>query len=106
MNVPQLSHTIETSKLTKHFRQNLNLIKAVENITLRINPGEIFGILGPNGSGKTTLIKMLCTLIIPTSGSARIAGFDTIRDPQEVKSLIGLVTGQSMPIVGSDQWMP
>jgi ABC-2 type transport system ATP-binding protein len=60
---------------------------------VRIERGEIFGLLGPNGAGKTTLIKILTTLLYPTAGVARVAGFDVIRDANEVRKRIGLVSG-------------
>jgi ABC-2 type transport system ATP-binding protein len=65
---------------------------AVDNITFSVNEGEIFGILGPNGAGKTTLIKILCTLLLPTSGTARIFGNDVVHKSSRVRQDIGLVT--------------
>ena len=93
---------IETNGLTKRYRRqsgfkeliHLSLgpeILAVDGITLTVLPKEIFGLLGPNGSGKTTLIKMLCTLLLPTAGKARIDGCDIVHDEYKVKRLIGLV---------------
>ena len=64
---------------------------AVDHVNLRVKAGELFGLVGPNGAGKTTLIKMLTTLILPTSGSTRIAGYD-IRQEEKVKKAIGLAT--------------
>lgn len=68
-------------------------VKALDNIELRIDKGEIFGLLGPNGAGKTSLIKIATTLLRPTSGSAMVAGLDVVSDEDEVRKLIGLVTG-------------
>ena len=62
---------------------------AVDGITFDIRAGEIFGLLGPNGAGKTTTIKMLCTLLEPTSGTARVAGFDIAREPARVRASLG-----------------
>jgi len=62
-------------------------------VDLRIERGEVFGLLGPNGAGKTTLIKILTTLLFPTAGQARVEGFDVVRDAQEVRRRIGLVSG-------------
>jgi len=66
-------------------------VKAVEDLNLVIRPGEIFGFLGPNGAGKTTTIRILTTLTKPTSGHARINGFDVLREPLKVKMAIGVV---------------
>jgi ABC-2 type transport system ATP-binding protein len=66
-------------------------VEAVRGIDLEVQPGEIFGFLGPNGAGKTTTINILCTLLKPTSGSARVAGLDVAREPGGVRARIGLV---------------
>jgi ABC-2 type transport system ATP-binding protein len=79
---------IRTYGLTKIFLGN---IKAVDGIDFEVNAGEIFGFLGPNGAGKTTTIKMLNTLILPTSGTATVAGFDIMKSPAEVRKHIGYV---------------
>ncbi len=77
---------IETYELTKHYPK----ILAVDNLTLTVAAGEIFGLLGPNGAGKTTTIRMLTTLTKPSSGWARICGFDVVRQPLQVKELISV----------------
>jgi len=79
---------IETRALTKVYNGD---VKAVDGIDLDVRAGEIFGFLGPNGAGKTTTIKMLNTLVRPTSGSAIVAGFDVQKDPPEVRKRIGYV---------------
>ncbi len=66
-------------------------LTAVDQVTLTINQGEIFGLIGPNGAGKSTLIKMLTTLLPPTSGSATVAGYDIVTQPAEVRRHIGYV---------------
>jgi ABC-2 type transport system ATP-binding protein len=66
---------------------------AVDDLSLSIEAGELFGLLGPNGAGKTTTIRMLCTLLLPTSGAARVAGLDVVRDAREVRSRIGFAFG-------------
>src|SRR3954469_14929571 len=63
--------------------------EAVRDISLRIAPGECYGILGPNGAGKSTTIGMLGTLVKPTRGHARVAGFDVVAEPVEVRRRIG-----------------
>ncbi len=81
---------IETQNLTKRYGE----IVAVDNLNLKIRAGEVFGILGPNGSGKTTTILMLLGLTEPTAGSARVLGFDPMRQPLEVKSRVGYLPDQ------------
>ncbi len=78
---------IQVDALTKQFPR----LTAVDEVSLTVGKGEIFGLLGPNGAGKTTLIKMLTTLVPPTSGEARIAGFDIRRQAPEVRRRIGYV---------------
>ncbi len=67
---------IETRALRRVYRSKPKDVVALDGIDLEVAPGEFFGLLGPNGAGKTTLIKILTTLLLPTSGSARIFGFD------------------------------
>jgi len=83
-----MSSIIETEKLAKIFRGK---VRAVDGVTFEVGKGEIFGLLGPNGAGKSTLIRMLCTLTRPTSGTARVAGFDVVEEANEVRKHIGLV---------------
>ena len=77
---------IETENLTKAFGN----LKAVENLTIKVE-NEIFGFLGPNGAGKTTSIKMMTGLLKPSSGSAKICGFDIRNDPISAKKKLALV---------------
>jgi ABC-2 type transport system ATP-binding protein len=79
---------IKADKLTKRFG---NFI-AVNEISFDVSPGEIFGFLGANGAGKTTAMRMLCGLSIPTSGEARIAGFDVYKQTEEIKRNIGYMS--------------
>ncbi len=79
---------VETHQLTRKFG---NFV-AVEGITFSVKPGEIVGFLGANGAGKTTLIRMLCGLLVPTSGTARVAGYDVAHNPEEVKYRIGYMS--------------
>jgi ABC-2 type transport system ATP-binding protein len=78
---------IKTSELTRRFGN----LTAVDRVELNISYGEIFGLLGANGAGKSTLIKMLTTLLSPSSGSAEVGGFGIIEDPGEVRRRIGYV---------------
>jgi ABC-2 type transport system ATP-binding protein len=78
---------IETYGLTKNYGK----ITAVDNLEIKIEEGEIFGLLGPNGAGKTTIIKMLATLLEPTSGTATVNGFDIRKQPARVRESIGII---------------
>jgi len=81
------SVTVQTFSLTRKFGD----LTAVNQVMLAINRGEIFGLIGPNGAGKSTLIKMLTTLLPPTSGSANVGGYDVVKEPAEVRRHIGYV---------------
>jgi len=76
--------------LTDNLGKQYQDLVALDGLSLQIPPGEIFGLLGPNGAGKTTTIKILTTLARPTRGSARVQDFDVVRQPLEVKKLIGV----------------
>jgi ABC-2 type transport system ATP-binding protein len=76
---------IETRELTRRFGD----VTAVDHLNLTISAGEIFGLVGPDGAGKTTTLRMLCSLVDPTEGTARVAGHDVVREPQGVKDRIG-----------------
>src|SRR6266508_2750831 len=78
---------------TGTLRRRVKEIEAVRGVSFEILEGELFGLLGPNGAGKTTTIKMLITLLIPTAGSARVLGFDVVKDAREVRKRIGYVFG-------------
>ena len=77
---------IVAENLVRHFGE----VKAVDGINLTVNQGEIFGFLGPNGAGKSTAVRMLTTLLRPTSGTARVAGFDVVKQADEVRRNIGV----------------
>ncbi len=80
-------NAIEVERLTKKFGE----LVAVNEVSFDVPEGEIFGLLGPNGAGKTTLIRMLTTLTPPTSGAARVAGYDVVKDPDGVRQSIGVI---------------
>ena len=80
---------IETTALAKSFGET----RAVDGVDLAVKPGTVYGVLGPNGAGKTTIIRMLATLIQPTSGSARVLGHDVVAEADAVRGLVSL-TGQ------------
>ena len=91
---------IETFNLTKKFSAKKTAvgsgpkkqdILAVYNVNIKVRRGEFFGLLGPNGAGKTTLIKMLCTLILPTSGAALVNGFDIVKKDRKVREAVSLI---------------
>lgn len=100
-----MTTAIKVTNLTKRFTrssgyrdllpfQKRQWITAVSDANLEIRDGELFGLLGPNGAGKTTLIKMLCTLILPTSGAATCYGHDVVKEEQSVKEMVGLVSAE------------
>lgn len=74
-------------------RRSIREVEAVKGITFTVESGELFGLLGPNGAGKTTTIKMLITLLLPTSGSLRVLGYDVVTHPREVRERVGYVFG-------------
>ncbi len=76
---------IETTGLTRRFGD----LTAVDHLDLSVAQGEIFGLVGPDGAGKTTTLRLLCGLLDPTEGSARVAGYDSARQSQSVKDHIG-----------------
>src|SRR6187402_3975233 len=86
-----LRRTYRTS--TGIFRRRAIDVEAVRDVSFEIGKGELFGLLGPNGAGKTTTIKMLITLLLPTSGSARVLGHDVVEDAHWVRKQLGYVFG-------------
>ena len=86
-----LRRTYKTS--TGTFRRRSLEVEAVRGVSFSVEEGELFGLLGPNGAGKTTTIKMLITLLIPTAGTARVLGYDVVKDARKVRERIGYVFG-------------
>lgn len=91
----------DRSIVSEGLARSFGTLKAVDGIDLHIGSGDVFGFLGPNGSGKTTMVKMLTTILAPSAGSARVAGFDVTRDQQRVRSCIGVALQE----VGLDSLM-
>jgi ABC-2 type transport system ATP-binding protein len=97
----QTEYAIETVNLTKTYKSKIPntgrfsrrtvSVNAVDNLSLNIKKGELFGLLGPNGAGKTTLVKILCTLLPPDQGTAIVNGFDVLKQPMRVKQSIGTI---------------
>lgn len=89
---PELTDTaiIRIDHITKIFRSKIKEVTAVDDITLDVRRGEIFGLLGPNGAGKSTLIRILTTLLQPTSGTAWLDTFEITKHPEKVRSIIGV----------------
>lgn len=97
-----MSYSIETYDLTKRYPATRGYkdlvfrpfakkeVTALSNINIQIKKGELVGLLGPNGAGKTTLIKILCTLVLPSSGKAFIHGYEVEKDERKIKKIIGL----------------
>ena len=97
-----MSYAVETFDLNRIFklkkkRKEKNKtergVVALDNVNLKIHSGELFGILGPNGAGKTTLIKILSTLLLPTSGTALVDGIDVVKYPEKVRKKINMISG-------------
>ncbi|HVU25200.1 MAG TPA: ATP-binding cassette domain-containing protein [Opitutus sp.] len=87
---------IEASHLTKLFRdKKRGEIRAVDDVSFRAEPGKIYGLLGANGAGKTTTLRLLATLLQPTSGRAVVAGFDVTRDPAKVRAQVGFLAAST-----------
>ncbi len=91
---------IEVSHLRRIFKTSVGRIRrktkevvAVDDVSFEVKDGELFGLLGPNGAGKTTTVKMLTTLLIPTSGEARVGGLDVVKQADQIRSRIGFIFG-------------
>lgn len=94
-----VQNIIDIEQLTKVYPPQRSLVGrresgklAVDQVTLQVREGEIFGLIGPNGAGKTTLIRMLSTMVLPTSGRAYVGGFDVTRDERAIRNLVGVVS--------------
>jgi sodium transport system ATP-binding protein len=84
---------IEALQLRKHFQdKKRGLVRAVDGVSFRCQPGQIYGLLGANGAGKTTTLRMLATILEPTDGTARVAGYDVITEPHKVRASVGFLS--------------
>ncbi|MBO3754804.1 MAG: ABC transporter ATP-binding protein, partial [Candidatus Brockarchaeota archaeon] len=86
-----MSLAIETEKLVKIYGNGKSMVKALNSIDMKVPKASVFGLFGPNGSGKTTLISILVGLLLPTSGSARVLGFDAAKHSVEIRRRVGLL---------------
>ena len=84
---------IQATGLTRVYKAKPAPVTALGGVDLEVAPGEYFGLLGPNGAGKTTLIKILTTLLLPTAGTARVAGFDVVHETAKIRRVINMVAG-------------
>lgn len=82
-----MSDSINLEEVSKYY----DAVKALDGVSLRIEPGQIYGILGPNGSGKTTMLKLVCSIIKPSRGTIDVLGHNTVREPNTVKAIVGYV---------------
>jgi ABC-2 type transport system ATP-binding protein len=93
-------NTVEVEHLRRIYKTTIGILRrkekqvvAVDDISFAVEEGELFGLLGPNGAGKTTSVKMLTTLLIPTAGTARVLGYDVVKEAQEIRPRIGFIFG-------------
>lgn len=84
---------VDVSSLSREYRSGANRTVALDGLSLSVPNGEIHGLLGPNGAGKTTLVRILSTALVPSSGTARVLGFDVSRQPRKIRPHIGVVFG-------------
>jgi ABC-2 type transport system ATP-binding protein len=101
---------IHARAVTRVYKAKPDPVTALGGVDLDVEPGEYFGLLGPNGAGKTTLIKILTTLLIPTSGTARVAGFDVVTETAKIRRVINMVavgeqSGYGLLNVREQLWM-
>src|SRR5207247_10701427 len=88
MSFRDAKSTVEVEDLRREFKGKEGRVLALEGVDLKVREGEVFGVLGPNGAGKTTMIRLLSTLLLPSSASARARGCHVATQPEKVRSLI------------------
>lgn len=86
--------SIQVHNLSKTYGKKKDQVLAVDNVSFEVNPGEIFGLIGPDGAGKTSIFRMLTTVLLPDSGSATIEGFDMVKDFKEIRKILGYMPGR------------
>ena len=93
MNRAESDVTVQVSGLARKFTSKEGDVTALNGVDLQVRKGEIFGVLGPNGAGKTTMIRILSTLLLPSSGKAEVMGYDVAKDPEKIRALINMASG-------------
>ncbi|MBP6378200.1 MAG: ABC transporter ATP-binding protein, partial [Kaistella sp.] len=86
--------SIIVSNLTKSYGKKNEKVLAVDDVSFDVNPGEIFGLIGPDGAGKTSIFRMLTTVLLPDSGSATVEGFDMVKDYKKIRRILGYMPGK------------
>lgn len=86
--------SIIVNNLTKTYDKKTEKVLAVDDVSFDVNPGEIFGLIGPDGAGKTSIFRMLTTVLLPDFGSASIEGFDMVKDYKEIRKILGYMPGR------------
>jgi ABC-2 type transport system ATP-binding protein len=85
--------TVKVEELRRDFKTRSSTVSALNGVNLQVDEGEVFGLLGPNGAGKTTLIRILSTLLLPSSGHAYVSGHDVVKEAEKVRSVISMASG-------------
>ena len=93
MNRVETDITVQVSGLHREFDSKEGKVTALNGVDLQVRKGEIFGVLGPNGAGKTTMIRILSTLLLPSSGKAEVMGFDVEKEPEKIRAVINMASG-------------
>src|SRR5690606_17422911 len=91
--VEEVENMIEINEVTKRFKDKKTSITALKHVKFTVEKGQVVGLLGENGAGKTTLLRTIATLLTPTDGNVKVAGYDTLKNPEEVKKRIGVLFG-------------
>ena len=93
MNRDEREVTVQVKGLGREFDSKEGKVTALNGVDLQVRKGEIFGVLGPNGAGKTTMIRILSTLLLPSSGKAEVMGFDVEKEPEKIRAVINMASG-------------